>query len=55
MGESSDVGRPASLQKNENSEMFINFAKNVIKKTNERNDKISKTERVKITHTRGCS
>ena len=53
--ESSDVGRPASLQENDNSEMFINFAKSVIEKTKERNEKISKTERVKITHTRGCS
>ena len=53
--ESSDVGRPAALQNNENSEMFKKFAKQVIEKTHERNKNLSKTERVKITHTKGCS
>ena len=53
--ESSDVGRPAALQNNKNSEMFKNFAEQVIKKTNERNISLSKTKRVKITHTKGCS
>tara|TARA_B100001758_G_scaffold247199_1_gene264283 strand:- start:102 stop:1226 length:1125 start_codon:yes stop_codon:yes gene_type:complete len=53
--ESSDVGRPAALQNNKNSDMFKNFAEQVIKKTNERNTSLSKTKRVKITHTKGCS
>ena len=53
--ESSDVGRPAALQNNKNSDMFKNFAEQVIKKTNERNISLSKTKRVKITHTKGCS
>ena len=53
--ESSDVGRPAALQNNKNSEMFKNFAEQVIKKTNERNISLSKTKRVKITHKKGCS
>ncbi len=53
--ESSDVGRPTALQKNENSDMFKTFAEQVIQKTNERNISLSKTKRVKITHTKGCS
>lgn len=53
--ESSDVGRPAALQNNENSDMFKKFAEQVIKKTNERNISLSTTKRVKITHTKGCS
>ncbi len=53
--ESSDVGRPATLQKNKNAEMFLKFAEKVTEKTNERNKNISKTKRVKITHTKGCS
>ena len=53
--ESSDVGRPAALQNNKNSDMFKNFAEQVIKKTNERNISLSKTKRVKITHKKGCS
>tara|TARA_B100001758_G_C18335972_1_gene571587 strand:+ start:65 stop:1183 length:1119 start_codon:yes stop_codon:yes gene_type:complete len=53
--ESSDVGRPAALQNNDNSEMFKNFAEQVIEKTNDRNINLSETKRVKITHTKGCS
>ncbi len=53
--ESSDVGRPAALQNNENSDMFKKFAKLVIEKTNERNINLSETKRVKITHKKGCS
>lgn len=53
--ESSDVGRPAALQNNDNSDMFKKFAEQVIEKTNDRNINLSETERVKITHTKGCS
>ena len=53
--ESSDVGRPAALQNNKTSKMFKDFAERVIKKTNERNEHLNKTKRVKITHTKGCS
>ena len=53
--ESSDVGRPAALQNNNVSEMYKNFAISVVEKTMERNLKLNKTKRVKITHTKGCS
>jgi len=53
--ESSDIGRPAVLQNNTVSELYKNFAMSVMEKTMERNLKLKKTKRVKITHTKGCS
>tara|TARA_B100001250_G_scaffold354732_1_gene328744 strand:+ start:112 stop:1209 length:1098 start_codon:yes stop_codon:yes gene_type:complete len=54
--ESGDVGRPAFLQNNkEKIKYFSEITTNVIKKTNERNTLLAPTEKVKITHARGCS
>ena len=54
--EASDAGRPAVLQKNtEISNSFINFANEVVKVIDKRNNSLPSTEAVKITNMKGCS
>ena len=54
--EASDAGRPAVLQKNtEISNSFINFANEVVKVIDNRNNSLPSTEAVKITNMKGCS
>ena len=54
--EASDAGRPAVLQKNtEISNSFINFANEVVKVIDQRNNSLPSTEAVKITNMKGCS
>ena len=54
--EASDAGRPAVLQKNtEISNSFINFANEVVKVIDQRNNSLPSTETVKITNMKGCS
>ena len=54
--EASDAGRPAALQNDTPiSNSFINFAKEVVKAVEARNENLPSTEAVKITNTKGCS
>jgi len=53
--ESGDVGRPAFLQTSEKIKYFEDITTNVINKTDERNQSLAPTEKVKITHAKGCS
>ena len=54
--ESGDIGRPAFLQaKQDKARHFKEITENVINKTNERNISLAPTEKVKITHAKGCS
>ena len=53
--EAADAGRPAVLQKkSEISNSFINFAKEVVRVVNNRNQTLPSTEAVKITNMKGC-
>ena len=52
--ESGDVGRPAFLQ-NGGIQFFNEITENIILRTNERNQSVAPTEKVKITHARGCN
>ena len=54
--EASDAGRPAALQNDTPiSNSFINFAKEVVKAVEARNENLPSTEAVKITNMKGCS
>ena len=54
--EASDAGRPAALQNDTPiSNSFINFAKEVVKAIEARNENLPSTEAVKITNMKGCS
>ncbi len=54
--EASDAGRPAALQNDTPiSNSFINFAKQVVKAVEARNENLPSTEAVKITNMKGCS
>ena len=54
--EASDAGRPAALQNDTPiSNSFINFAKEVVKVVEARNENLPSTEAVKITNMKGCS
>ncbi len=54
--EASDAGRPAALQNDTPiSNSFINFAKEVVKAVEARNEHLPSTEAVKITNMKGCS
>ena len=54
--EAADAGRPAVLQKDsEISNSFINFANEVVKVIEKRNNSLPSTEAVKITNMKGCS
>ena len=54
--EASDAGRPAALQNDTPiSNSFINFAKEVVKAVEVRNENLPSTEAVKITNMKGCS
>ena len=54
--EASDAGRPAALQNDTPiSNSFINFAKEVVKAVEARNENLPLTEAVKITNMKGCS
>ena len=54
--EAADAGRPAVLQKDsEISNSFINFANEVVKLIEKRNNSLPSTEAVKITNMKGCS
>ena len=54
--EASDAGRPAALQNDTPiSNSFINFAKEVVKAVEARNENLPITEAVKITNMKGCS
>jgi ATP-binding protein involved in chromosome partitioning len=53
--ESSDVGRPAFLQNSDKIKYFKQITFNVIQKTNERNKSLAPTEKVPITHAKGCN
>ena len=54
--EAADAGRPAVLQKDsEISNSFINFANEVVRVIEKRNNSLPSTEAVKITNMKGCS
>ena len=54
--EASDAGRPAALQNDTPiSNSFLNFAKEVVKAVEARNENLPSTEAVKITNMKGCS
>ena len=54
--EAADAGRPAVLQKDtEISNSFINFANEIVKVIEKRNNSLPSTEAVKITNMKGCS
>jgi ATP-binding protein involved in chromosome partitioning len=54
--EAGDTGRPAVLQESTpQAKAFMDFADNVIKAVNERNEKLDPTKKVEITNMDGCS
>jgi len=54
--EAGDAGRPAVLQENTpQAKAFMDFADNVIKEVEKRNEALAPTEKVEITNMNGCS
>ncbi|MBL1232707.1 MAG: Mrp/NBP35 family ATP-binding protein [Flavobacteriales bacterium] len=54
--EAGDAGRPAVMQENTpQSKAFMDFADNVIKEVEKRNEAIAPTAKVEVTHNKGCS
>ncbi|MDF1676288.1 MAG: Mrp/NBP35 family ATP-binding protein [Vicingaceae bacterium] len=54
--EAGDAGRPAVMQENTpQSKAFMDFADNVIKEVEKRNEAIAPTTKVEVTHNKGCS
>lgn len=54
--EAGDAGRPAVMQENTpQSKAFMDFADNVIKEVEKRNEALAPTTKVEVTHKKGCS
>jgi ATP-binding protein involved in chromosome partitioning len=54
--EAGDAGRPAVLQESTpQAKAFLDFADNVVKAVDARNEKLDPTKKVEITNMNGCS
>ena len=53
--EAGDIGRPAALQDTDLGKLFQKLASQVVEKTQNRNKSLPKTNKVKITHNKGCN